>query len=109
MDEPPAAESWERFDHLMAQITTENEPYRLGIDALGCLSDALTRSPVVDRAYRLWGELTDRYELRPEERGATEALMRHAASEWTAAQDDAARGRYLDRWLYEVCGEAQRS
>lgn len=53
----------------------------------------------------MWAELTDRYELKPEERPTTLALMRRAAEAWPA---DPAVGAvvdaYLDRWMFDVLG-----
>lgn len=105
MDETSATEMWERVDALMARIADAEEPYPLGTDVGGCVRDEIVESVVASRVYRLWGGLTDMYELRPEERREAEALMRRAATEWLAVKDDgAARDKYLDHWLYHVCG-----
>ena len=105
MDETSATEMWERVDSLMVRIADAEEPYLLGTEVGGCVMDEIVKSVVASRVYRLWGSLTDMYELRPEERREAEALMRRAATEWLAVRDDdAARDKYFDRWLYNVCG-----
>ena len=81
MDETSAPEMWERLDQLMAQIAHAKEPYTLGTQVGECVLDAITESVIASRTYQLWAGLTDRYELRPGERGETEVLMRRAASE----------------------------
>ena len=106
MDEKPSAtEIWERVDALMTQVAMEDEPYALGTEVGGCVVDEIAESVVAARVYQLWGCLTDMYELRPGERRETEALMRRAATEWLEVKDDdGARDKYLDHWLYDVCG-----
>jgi hypothetical protein len=53
--------------------------------------------------YRLWGELTDHYEMKPAESRTVEALMRRAANEWLAiGGDDRARKKYFHRWEREI-------
>jgi hypothetical protein len=87
----------------MVRIADAEEPYLLGTEVGGCVLDEIVKSVVASRVYRLWGGLTDMYELRPEARRETEALMRRAATEWLAVRDDdAARDKYFDRWLYHV-------
>jgi hypothetical protein len=94
-----------KLDQLMAQIARAKEPYWLAIEAMGYVVDAIPQSLTASDVYRLWGELSDRHELRPEKDTDTEVLMRRAASEWLETKDDpVARDRYLDRWLYDVCG-----
>jgi hypothetical protein len=96
---------WERLDELMVQVASADEPYGLGGEVCGCVLSAVASSVDASRVYQVWAELTDRYELRPDERGETEELMRRAAREWLAAShEEAARERYLDHWLYDVCG-----
>jgi hypothetical protein len=98
-NEPQESAMWERFDALMAQIATNNEPYWLGTNVLGCLVDAIAESTTANSVYLIWADLTDRYEQKVEERPGAEAEMRRAASEWLAVSHDAAaRERYLDHW-----------
>ena len=103
--EPQDSATWEKLGALMTQIATATEPYWLGIDVMGCVVDAITVSATANSVYLIWAELTDRYELKVEERPEAEAEMRRAASEWLAIRHDAvARERYLDRWRYDICG-----
>ena len=98
-------ETHRRLNALMAKIASAREPYWLGIEVSGCLYDAIVTSADASRVYQVWGELTDRYELRPEERAETDALMRRAANEWLSVESNAAaRDEYLDRWQYDICG-----
>ena len=100
VEESSAPKIWERLDELMPEIASANEPYWLGTQVFVSLVDAITGSVTASRVYQLCADLTDRYELRPQERGETEAVMRQAASEWLAIKEDrAARERYLHRWL----------
>lgn len=53
----------------------------------------------------LWGGLTDRVEVRPDETAEAEAAIRRAASEWLdVADDEPARTAFFDRWLYDEIG-----
>ena len=104
-NEPQDSAILENLDALMAQIATANEPYWLGANVLECVVDAITVSATANSVYLIWSELTDRYELKVEERPEAEAEMRRAASEWLAIRHDAtARERYLDHWRYDICG-----
>ncbi len=58
----------------------------------------------------VFGELTDRAELRPEEAGQAEAHMITAAREWLAVEGhQEAEARYSDRWLDDILGFERRS
>jgi hypothetical protein len=111
----PAA--WERFARLMAQIaacTDDEQTYWLAIDVSSrdCLgsSDAMENSAEATTGYLIWAELTDRWELKPDERADAAIEMREAASEWLRVKDDTeARAAYLDHWMYEICGYARRA
>ena len=105
MDESSAQGVSDELDRLMARIARTEDPYSLGIEAMGAVVDAIPHSLIASHVYRLWGELTDRYELKPEKRFETQGVMRCAAGEWPATKDDPiARDRYLDHWLDNVCG-----
>jgi hypothetical protein len=58
----------------------------------------------------MWGELTDRIELKPAEQGQAETEMVRAAREWLSLDlaDRRAVTRYLDYWVHDVCGYAGR-
>lgn len=99
-NDPQDLALWDRLDELMVQIASAGEPYAIATEVGGCVLDAITESVAASRVYQVWAKLTDRYELRPDERGETEAVMREAAREWLAVKhDDAARDRYLDHWV----------
>jgi len=99
-NDPQDAALWDRLDELMVQIASASEPYSIATEVGGCVLEAITESVTASRVYQVWAELTDRYELSPDERGETEAVMRRAARDWLAVKhDDAARDRYLDHWL----------
>jgi transcriptional antiterminator Rof (Rho-off) len=96
---------WERLDALMEQIASADEPYPIASEVGGCVLDAIIDSLPAEYVYLIWAELTDHWELKPDERAEAETLMRRAATEWLAVRHDAtARERHLDRWMFEVCG-----
>lgn len=99
-DESRDMEMWARLDELVAKVGWAREPYGLGLQVMSCAIDAAAESGDASRVYELWGGLTDRYELRPGDRGHTEDLMRIAASEWSAVRNgDEPVHTYLERWL----------
>jgi hypothetical protein len=56
-------------------------------------------------SWLLWGALTDRVELEPDEAEDAEGDMVAAAGEFLEVNGDAPRERaYFDRWLYERIG-----
>jgi hypothetical protein len=96
---------WEGLDALMEQIASAAEPYRIAARVGGCVLDAIVDSVPAEYVYLVWVGLTDRWELKPDQRVEAEKEMRRAASEWLAAMhDDAARDRHLDHWMFEVLG-----
>jgi hypothetical protein len=54
----------------------------------------------------IWGALTDRVEVKPQECAAAEQMMLRASREWLALdrRDEKARDAYLDRWVYDELG-----
>ncbi|MEW1680777.1 hypothetical protein [Streptomyces sp. NPDC093594] len=91
-----------------AMLDSDTSPYE---PALEILSLASGGAPVDngDEALHslalIWGELTDRVELRPEETDQAETHMITAAREWLAVEDDReAEGQYLSRWLHDILG-----
>jgi hypothetical protein len=66
-------------------------------------SEALVTSITACHHYRMWRELTDWYELKPDERSQAVAAMRRAATDWLSVKDDAAaQERYFERWRAEL-------
>ena len=93
----------------IAACRDDEQAYWLGSDVSSrdCLgsSDAMVASTDVTHGYLIWAALTDRWELKPDERAEAASAMRDAASEWLTVKDNAAaRHAYLDRWMYEICG-----
>jgi hypothetical protein len=65
----------------------------------------MVTSVEVTHGYLIWAALTDRWELKPEERAEAAVEMRQAATEWLPVKDGStSRETYLDRWMYEICG-----
>lgn len=91
-----------RIETAIAALLGRTDTYRAANEIIAAASDGLSFSVPAGRHYRIWSELTDRYELGADgEIGATEA-MRHAAAEWLTAQHDAAeRKNYFRKWLRE--------
>lgn len=61
--------------------------------------------------YLIWGEPTDRVELKPDEHDQAIAEMVRAAREWLSLDlaNHEAVARYLDYWVHDVCGYARRA
>jgi len=105
MSDANDAEALRRVDGLIELLTAADEPYWLAVNVMGAARDALVTSLTACHHYRIWAALTDRYELKPDERPEAVAQMQRAALEWLAASDDAAaRERYFDKWLFDVLG-----
>lgn len=98
-------ETIRRVDDLIETLPEADDPYWVAIEVMGAASEALVTSRTAVHQYRLWAALTDRYELRPNERREAVADMRRAALEWLEVKDDPdARARYFETWLYDVLG-----
>ncbi|MFE5208419.1 hypothetical protein [Streptomyces sp. NPDC056600] len=83
-------------------LSSDAAPYESALELLGLVSgfpvDAGDQA--LYRLANLWGELTDRVELRPAEAHQAETHMITAAHEWLAVEGDReAEARYIDRWL----------
>ncbi|MFF1353139.1 hypothetical protein [Streptomyces sp. NPDC058297] len=78
------------------------------MEILGLVSGGLPLDNGDEALYSLaliWGELTDRVELRPAETDQAETHMVTAAREWLTVEGDREAGaRYLDRRLHEILG-----
>lgn len=93
------------LDALIAQAPTAEDPYEVGLAIMSAAVEPMLTSDIASRQYVLWGGLTDRLELKPEEGADALTAMRQAATEWQAVKDDStARDEYFDRWLYDVLG-----
>ena len=106
MDELDRPKALVELDAVIAKVATADDPYVVVVSELcGCALEATSTSEIAYRLYRLWAELSDWQELRPESKPEADAAMRRAATEWVAVKDDAtARDRYLDHWLDDVLG-----
>ncbi|MFF3929258.1 hypothetical protein [Streptomyces hirsutus] len=91
-----------------AMLDSNASPYDLALEILGLVSGGLPVDDGDEGLYSLaliWGELTDRIELRPAATDQVERCMVTAVREWLTAEGDReAEARYLDRWLYDVLG-----
>ena len=89
-----------RIDEAIAALPKAEDCYRAAADIATAASDGLTISLPACHHYAIWSELTDRYELKPDERAAALDAMRRAADEWLTAKDDAVqRTKYFEKWL----------
>jgi hypothetical protein len=97
---------WDEIDGLMADIVDADNPYPVALQAMGA---AMSRgSDLLGGVYLIWGSLTDRVELHPEDTDKYHKLMRQAAEEWLDLEDDDARREWIDHWVYDVCGYARK-
>jgi hypothetical protein len=92
---------------LERMVAGEVEPYEAGWHVWSMAGRSVELSPVMGSVYLMWGALTDWPELRPEEKTEADAAMLRAAAEWLGLDDDAARERYFDTWLYGELGYAR--
>jgi hypothetical protein len=77
-------------------LQPDGDVYWRAVDVFNVFGRAL---PDADRLYVVWGALTDRWELEPEQRMETEAVMRDAAKEFLSATESAsALDAYVWRW-----------
>lgn len=97
----------EAIDERIIAVATADDPYWAATEIGSAAIHHLTRSRVATSLYLICAELTDRYELNPDEREAAVAAMVQASTEWARAKDDPdARDAYLDHREYGVCGSA---
>ena len=96
-------------------IGAPGSPYEVAIRIWALGMDGTSDEALRDVAWPvwlIWGSLTDRVDgpagAAPGAADAASADMRRAASEWLAAADDqASRAEYFDRWVYRECGYAR--
>ena len=95
---------------LRGLVAGEVDAYSAGWNVWKTAFSHAAESP--ERMWKLWliwGALTDRVEVRPEEKAEAVVVMRRAASEWLALDGDPrSRKAYLDRWVFELTGPARR-
>jgi hypothetical protein len=105
MPEPTAEEMLEALNGAIAAVVHADEPYWAAVEVNGLASSFMTEFGLGYRLSCMWSELTDWYELKPEERSEAVAAMRRAAGEWSdIAAGDAGRDAYLDRWMFDFLG-----
>ncbi|MEU2913806.1 hypothetical protein ACWCQ0_28825 [Streptomyces massasporeus] len=89
-------------------LDSDTSPYEQALEILGLASGGAPVGNGDEALYSLaliWGELTDRVELRPEETDQAETHMVTAAREWLTVEGDrVAEAQYLDRWLHDILG-----
>jgi uncharacterized membrane protein len=89
----------------IAAVSRAQDPYWAAVELHGVCAGLMESFGVAYRLYWLWATLTDRYELRPDQRPAVEATMVRAADEWFLVEADReARDAYLERWLFNELG-----
>ena len=94
-----------RIDALVESLPAADEPYWVAVEIMGVASEALVTSIRACQHYEIWAALTDRYELKSDERPQAVAAIRRAAAEWLGVKDDpVASDEYFDQWLYEILG-----
>lgn len=98
---------WDEIDRLMLQMIDADDPYQLGLSAMGAAMLGTSKSDLQGGVYLIWGSLTDGVELHPEDSAKYLTLMRQAAEEWLGLKDDEARRQWIDHWVYDVCGYAR--
>ncbi|GIJ50380.1 hypothetical protein Val02_72660 [Virgisporangium aliadipatigenens] len=98
------AEHLTQVTALAERLVTAEDPYEAGLELWG--HAGRTAGELAVGMQLIWGFLTDRVELKPEEGQQARAEMRRAAREWLALDlaDRAAVEGYLDYWLHDVCG-----
>lgn len=100
---------WDEIDGLMAQIVDADNPYPIGLKAMGAaIPTATSDSDLLAGVYLIWGSLTDGVELHPEDSAKYLKRMRQAGEEWLDLKDDDARRHWIDHWVYDVCGYARK-
>lgn len=105
MAESNADEMLQALDAAIGTVARADEPYWPATELAGLASSLMTEFGVAYRLWCIWTALTDRYELKPEERPEALAAMDRAAGEWmTIATGDAAREEYLERWMFDELG-----
>jgi hypothetical protein len=63
---------WDEIDGLMAQIVDADNPYPIGLKAMGAaIPTATSDSDLLAGVYLIWGSLTDGVELHPEDSANT--------------------------------------
>lgn len=91
-----------------AMLDSDTSPYEHALEILGLASGGAPVGNGDEALYSLaliWGELTDRVELRPEETDQAETHMVTAVREWPTVEGDrVAEAQYLDRWLHDILG-----
>jgi hypothetical protein len=93
------------LDEVIGAVATASDTYWAAVEAKARAGDHLETSVVSCRLYLVWAALTDRYELKPNERPDALDQMRQASREWIAAVDNPeTRDDYLDHWQYTVLG-----
>lgn len=79
-------------------LQPDADVYSRAVDVLSRLGHALPED-APGRLYVVWGALTDRWELEPEQRTETEQVMRDAAREFVPIADSPGElDGYLSRW-----------
>ncbi|MEU6428251.1 hypothetical protein ABZ860_20350 [Microbispora sp. NPDC046973] len=96
----------ERTRELAGQLLHADDPYDVGLQLMGDTIEVIITGEYeyAVSMYNLWGDLTDRMELKPAEGDLAKAEMVRAAREWLAldCRDSDAVKRYFDHWLHDI-------
>ncbi|WP_143536963.1 hypothetical protein [Rubricoccus marinus] len=87
-------------------VAGEVDPYDAGWRIWGqAFGHAAEYPDIMWPTWLIWGALTDRVEVRPEETEQAYEAIRRAAREWLLLPDDpSAQEAYFQRWVYEELG-----
>lgn len=103
MDEWGRADTPEEVEALIAKVPDASDVYDAATHVFGAAIGALDKPGFDSRIYLLWACFTDWVELEPDEETEAVAAMRTAAYDWPRIKDDeAARAKYFDHWMYDV-------
>ncbi|SBT40904.1 hypothetical protein [Micromonospora auratinigra] len=96
---------------LARDLVAADDPYEPALEISGVSAQASLEVEPAGYVWLIWGDLTDRMELRPDEDEQSAAEMLRAARAWLALDltDRAAVAGYLEHWVHDVCGYARRT
>lgn len=94
---------------LAEELVATDDPYEVALEIYGVSALASLEIEPAGFVWLIWGELTDRMELKPDETEQAAAEMVRSAREGLSLDlaDREAVERYLDYWVHDVCGYAR--
>ncbi|MFJ8691143.1 hypothetical protein [Micromonospora wenchangensis] len=96
---------------LAESVITAEDPYEVALNIHGVSAHTSIEVDAAGSVHFIWGELTDRVELKPDEHEQARAERVRAAREWLSLDlaNREAVARYLGYWVYDVCGYERRA